>query len=256
MGNYSKLACEKNKNIAIVTFHNPPVNVLTKDALLEIKACFEELGKDKSLRAVIFTGMGKSFIAGADVNSFGDTNGAEISRFGQEVFSAVESCPLAVIGAINGYALGGGMELALCCDFRMASSSAVMGFPETGLGILPAYGGLSRLPLLIGEAEAKKLIFTADRISAQEAERVGLVQQIFEPDQLLDGAVAFAERISRNAPIAIALAKESILKARQTDFTRQLQRENEASSFLGGTEDFKEGMNAFTEKRTPIFRNC
>jgi len=251
------LTCEITGHIACVTLCNPPINTLTIDILSEIKACFEELGKNRDLRAVIFTGSGKSFIAGADINSFAGRKGDEISRYGQDALRAIEECPLAVIAAINGYALGGGVELALCCDIRLASDTAKLGLPEAALGIVPTYGGLTRLPLLIGEAQAKRLMFTAERITAQEAEKIGLVQSVYPQVELMGKAMELAEKIAKNAPIPIALIKKEMLRARSISFEDRLLAENAIALYtLEETEDCKEGIAAFHEKRSPIFRNC
>jgi len=257
MSEAKTLTCEITGHIACITFCNPPVNTLTIDILSEVRTCFEELGKNRDLRAVIFTGSEKSFIAGADINSFAGRKGGEISKLGQEALQAIEECPLAVIAAINGYALGGGVELALCCDIRLAADTAKFGLPESRLGIVPTYGGLTRLPLLIGEAEAKRLLFTAERITAQEAEKIGLVQAVYPQAELMSQAMALAEKIAENAPIPIALIKKEMLRARNISFQDRLLSENAIASYtLDETEDYKEGIAAFLEKRNPLFRNC
>ncbi|MDQ0220465.1 enoyl-CoA hydratase [Peribacillus cavernae] len=244
--------------IAIVTLNRPEAaNALSLEMLNELDDVLSQLRYDHSLRCVILTGAGeKAFCAGADLKERVSMNEPEVKkavRLIGHTISAVEGLPQPVIAAINGSAFGGGLELALACDIRIAAETAKMGLTETSLGIIPGAGGTQRLPRLIGIAKAKELIFTARRIDAFEAERLGLISKTSERNQLLTEAISLANEIARNAPIALQAAKEAINQGVETDLATGLKMEELCYGMTIHTNDRLEGLNAFKEKRKPIF---
>jgi enoyl-CoA hydratase/3-hydroxyacyl-CoA dehydrogenase len=244
--------------VATILMNRPEaMNALNEKVLGELKQVIAQLRDDVAVRAVIVTGEGAAFVAGADIRAMLSKNDKEISkfiRFGQEVLNELEALPKPVIAAINGFALGGGLELALACDIRLASTECRMGFPEVGLGIFPGFGGTQRTPRLIGKGQACELIFTGDQIGAEEAVRIRLVNRAVPPQQLMVEARKMAERIARQGPIAVGRAKAAINQTLQTGQDAGLKYEWEVVSSTFGTEDQKEGMTAFLEKRKPAFR--
>ena len=211
---YSKLLVEKENGIAIVKINNPQsLNALNSTILGELDTLFTELENDSSISVIILTGEGKAFVAGADITEMSSMDAAEGKAFGEKgakVFRKIELLSKPVIAAVNGYALGGGCELAMCCDIRIASAKAKFGQPEVGLGITPGFSGTQRLPRLVRMGKAKELIFTAEAINADEACRIGLVNSVAEPEELMNTAVAMAEKIAGKAPVAVKYSKESI----------------------------------------------
>jgi enoyl-CoA hydratase len=225
--------------------------------LRELKEVVAQLREDSDVRAVIITGEGPAFISGADIRTMleGDLAYVEgFTRFGQEVMNDIERLDKPVIAAINGYALGGGLELALACDIRLASTEARMGFPEVGLGIYPGFGGTQRTPRLVGKGQACELIFTGNHIDADEAMRIGLVNRVVSPKQLMSEAWKLARRIAQQGPIAVAKAKEAVNLTQRTDLETGLESELQGVMKTFTTEDQKEGMTAFIERRKPIFK--
>ena len=204
---YSKLLVEKENGIAIVKINNPQsLNALNSTILGELDTLFTELENDSSISVIILTGEGKAFVAGADITEMSSMDAAEGKAFGEKgakVFRKIELLSKPVIAAVNGYALGGGCELAMCCDIRIASAKAKFGQPEVGLGITPGFSGTQRLPRLVGMGKAKELIFTAEAINADEACRIGIVNSVAEPEELMNTAVAMAEKIAGKAPVAV-----------------------------------------------------
>ncbi len=249
---------EAKDGIATITMNRPAaMNALNDKVLRELKEAVAQVRDDPSVRVVIITGEGPAFVAGADIRAMMTKNLIEIrafTRFGQGVMNDIERLEKPVIAAINGFALGGGFELALACDIRLASTEARMGFPEVGLGIFPGFGGTQRLPRLIGKGWACELILTGDQIGAEEAARIGLVNRVLPPQQLMVEAQQLAKRIARQGPIAVARAKTAINQALQTDLDAGLAFELEAVTLTFGTEDQKEGMTAFLERRRPEFK--
>ncbi|RFU60580.1 enoyl-CoA hydratase [Peribacillus glennii] len=244
--------------IAIVTLNRPQAaNALSLDMLKELNGVMKQLRYDPSLRCIILTGSGeKAFCAGADLKERRSMKEAEVKRTVKLIgytISSIEELPQPVIAAINGSAFGGGLELALACDIRIAADSAKMGLTETSLGIIPGAGGTQRLPRIIGTSRAKELIFTARRIDAFEAERLGLISKITDSGQLLKTAVSLANEIARNAPIALQAAKQAINQGVETDIATGLKIEELCYGRTISTSDRLEGLNAFKEKRTPIF---
>ena len=255
---YEHLLVETKGQVAIVTINNPKtLNALNSATLTELNACLSDIEQSKDIRVTIVTGSGaKAFVAGADISEMVNATPAEgraMSLLAKETFSRLETMPQVTIAAVNGFALGGGCELSMACDIRIASEKAVFGQPECGLGILPGFGGTQRLARLIGKGRAKELIFTCDRIDAQEAYRIGLVNKVVPAEELMDACMAMAEKIQGNGSYAIALAKASIETGTDTDLANGLAVEatNFGLSFV--THDKKEGMTAFLEKRKAVF---
>ncbi len=249
---------EVRDGIATVTMNRPEaMNALNDKVLRELKAAIAQVRDDPAVRAVIITGEGPAFVAGADIRTMLDAGLDEIRRFtlfGQGVLNDIERLEKPVIAAINGFALGGGLELALACDIRLASTEARMGFPEVGLGIFPGLGGTQRTPRLIGKGRACELIFTGDHVGAEEAARMGLVNRVLPPQQLMIEARRLAKRIARQGPFAVGKAKMAINQALQTGLDDGLAFELEGVLTTFETEDQKEGMTAFLERRKPKFK--
>lgn len=256
---YTNVIFEKEGNIAIVKINRPKaLNALNCKTLRELDSIIQEISEDKEIYAVILTGEGKAFVAGADISEMKDFNAIEGKAFGilgNKVFRNLEKLDAPVIAAVNGFALGGGCELAMACDIRIASSKAKFGQPEVSLGITPGFGGTQRLSRLVGEGIAKELIYTCDIIKADEALRIGLVNKVVEPEVLLDEAKSMANKIAKNAPIAVAQCKVAINRGLQMDIDDALAFESEAFGLCFSTEDQKEGMTAFVEKRDKSFHN-
>jgi enoyl-CoA hydratase len=251
----------EQKNRMAILFINRPqaLNALNNDTLQEINAAIQQIAADDSIELLIITGAGdKAFVAGADIAFMQNLNaiqGREFGALGQKAFMAVEALEKPVIAAVNGFALGGGCELAMCCDFRIASTRAKFGQPEVGLGITPGFGGTQRLPRLVGEGMAKQLLFTADVINAAEALRIGLVNQVVEPEELMSTAQAIGERILSKGQIAVRLTKAAVNNGLQTDINSAMSIEADAFGLCFSTADQKEGMQAFLEKRKAEFKN-
>lgn len=249
---------EIQDGIAVIQFtRSEAANALSVQMLHEINEVLEEVHYNRSIRAVIVTGAGeKAFCAGADLKERKGMNEEEtrktIALIGKTV-NHFEALAQPVIAAINGVAFGGGLELALACDIRMASSTAKLGLTETALGIIPGAGGTQRLPRLIGIGKAKELIYTARRLSAEEAYRYGIIEHIVEPQELLNQAKILAREIGKNAPLSLIQAKTAINQGMQTDISTGLEIESLAYSRLLQTEDRLEGLKAFQEKRSPVY---
>lgn len=244
---------EKEGKIAVVTINRPnALNALNSETLKELDLVFDDLAVDDNILTVILTGAGKAFIAGADITEMKDLNALEGRKFGMlgnKVFRKIEILDKPVIAAVNGFALGGGCEISMACDIRIASAKAKFGQPETGLGITPGFGGTQRLARIVGVGMAKQLIYTADIIGAEEALRIGLVNKVVEPDALMGEAKAIADKIASNAPIAVKLSKSAINRGIQCDIDTAVMYESEVFGECFSTEDQKEGMTAFVEKR-------
>lgn len=253
---YQNLIVEIENKIATVTLNRPQaLNALNKELLGEISSFLDEASENPEIRVVILTGSGeKSFVAGADIKEFSDFAGAqgeELARVGQEqVFNKLENFPKPIIAAVNGFALGGGLELAMSAHFRIASDNAKLGLPEVTLGLIPGYGGTQRLPKLVGKGRAAQIIFTAEMISAQKAYEIGLVNEVVAQAELLDRAKAIANKISQNSSVAIAKAVQAI---NASDSKEGFDIEIKSFGELFDEEDFKEGTAAFLEKRKPNF---
>jgi enoyl-CoA hydratase len=255
---YKNLIVEIKDDIGILKINRPKaLNALNTETVIEIKDAANELNTNKDIRVVILTGEGdKAFVAGADILEMKDMNALEGMAFanrGHEAFSVLENMGKPVIAAVNGFALGGGFELALACDFIYASDKARVGFPETTLGIHPGFGGTQRTAKFVGLAKAKELIFTGKMITAQEAYEMGLINKVVPHDQLMNEVMAIAEKIKANGPVAIRLAKECINKSLSLDNKEGLMLEAKDFGLCFATKDQKEGMTAFVEKRKPTY---
>jgi enoyl-CoA hydratase len=244
-------------SIAMITIDNPPMNPLTAEVRKQLGGILDELDSQKDeIRVVILTGKGKAFVAGADIKSFVEITQETAKprlKIAKELYLKLEHFEKPIICAINGYCLGGGLELAMCCDIRIAASDAQLGQPEINVGLIPGGGGTQRLPRLVGAGIAKELIYTGSFISAESAMRIGLVNQVVEPGQLLDEAIRMAKLIASKPPLAIRAAKEAIDRGLNMPLLEGLEFEAHHWSYLCGTEDQKEGARAFIEKRKPVF---
>jgi len=249
---------EVKGHIATITMNRPEaMNALNEKVLRELKETIAQIRDDPAVRVVIITGEGPAFVAGADIRAMMSKNLVEIrefTSFGHEVLKDIETLEKPVIAAINGFALGGGLELALACDIRLASTEARMGFPEVGLGIFPGFGGTQRAAHSIGKGRACELIFTGIPIGAEEAAKIGLVNRAVPPRQLMAEVQRMARRIAGQGPIAVSRAKAAINQALQGGLDAGLAFELEAVTLTFGTEDQTEGMAAFVERRKPVFR--
>jgi enoyl-CoA hydratase len=254
---FNNLKLEINQGIATVTINRPEaMNSLNNDVLNDLYDVFTQVAIDDSVKAIIVTGAGKAFVAGADIAAMHEMNSVmahDLSSNGHRVMNLIESTPKPVIAAVNGFALGGGCELAMACDVRVASERAKFGQPEVSLGIIPGFGGTLRLPRLVGKGMAKLLIMTGDIIDAQEAHRIGLVEKVVAPEHLMEASTALAVRILSKAPLAVASAKSTIDVAYTMDMQEGSDLEIEAFAELFGTQDKMEGIGAFLEKRPAKF---
>ncbi len=250
--NYLKIE-EAREGVYLLTINKPAsLNALDTAVLGELAAVVENLRTNESVKVLVLTGEGRAFVAGADISEMVSKNpidGLEFGRLGASVFRAIEQLPFPVIAAVNGFALGGGCELAMACDIRLASAKAKFGQPETGLGIIPGFSGTQRLPRLVGPAKAKELIYTGEIIKADEALRIGLVNGVTEPEALIDEALAMAEKIALQPRQAVALAKKAIDAGMQTDIDTAIGIENNLFALCFSTEEQKQRMTAFLNKK-------
>ena len=252
---YKILKLEVKDNIALVTISRPQaMNALNSEFFKEMDAMQTQISGMSEIRAMIVTGEGKAFVAGADIAEMSDMNaeqGKAFSKIGQKVFDGFGKMSIPVIAAVNGFALGGGCELAMGCDIRIASTFAKFGQPEVNLGLIPGYAGTQRLPRLIGLSNALHLLMTADMINADEAFRLGLVQKVVEPEKLIEEAMSVATKIASKGKIAIKMVKETTISGMKTDFDSGQNHEAEEFGNLFGNGESGEGMKAFLEKRKP-----
>jgi enoyl-CoA hydratase len=252
---------ETGDGIAVVTMNRPEaLNAFNSEQLGLLKATFDALGEDRSVRAVILTGAGdRAFAAGADIKDMAEMDaaaGLAFGRKGHAAASAIELLPQPVIAAVNGYAFGGGCELAIACDIRLAAENARFAQPEVGLGIPPGWGGSQRLPRLIGPGYAAEMIFTSRHVSAEEALRIGLVNAVYPLDQLMPRAREMAAAIARNGPAAVRTAKRAIALSLAGNPGAGLAAEVAMFAAAFGTAEQREGMRAFVEKRAAIFEDA
>ena len=257
---FKNVILEKEGKIAIVTINRPKaLNALNSETLQDIDAVITELENDSTIYAVVLTGAGeKAFVAGADISEMKDLNeeqGKEFGVLGNKVFRRLETLGKPVIAAISGFALGGGCELAMACDIRIASDRARFGQPEAGLGITPGFGGTQRLPRIVGLGKAKELIYTCAIIKADEALSIGLVNKVVPLENLMEEARAMANKIAENAPIAVKLCKDAIDRGMQVGMDEAIMVEAEDFGKCFASADQKEGMTAFMEKREKNFQN-
>jgi enoyl-CoA hydratase len=256
---YNTLIYEKKDNIGVLTVNRPDkLNALSNELTEELQHLLDEIEKDVDLRVVVITGAGdKAFVAGADINELVERDalqGRDVSRFRQALFARIENLPVPVIAAVNGYALGGGLELALACNIRIASEKAQFGAPEVKLGIIPGDGGTQRLPRLVGLGRAMELVLTGDFIDAQEAHRIGLVNRVVSPDELMESVMTLAKKIASRPPLAVKYAKEAVNRSQEGDTASGYALESYLHALACTTEDKKEGVAAFLEKRKGKFK--
>jgi enoyl-CoA hydratase len=255
---YENLIIENRGPVALITVNRPDkLNALDVRTREELLAALQELGKDAAVRVIVITGAGeKAFIAGADISEFTGKTPLETREMMQKsrAFDAMEDCPKPVIAMINGYALGGGCELAMSCDIRIASAKAKFGQPEIKLGIIPGGGGTQRLARLIGEGKAMELILTGDMIDAEEALHLGLVNHVVAPEQLEAKTMEIAGKIAEKSPIAVQIAKKSVKNAARLGLHAGLEAETDLFILCFTSEDKEEGIRAFMEKRKPVFK--
>lgn len=250
----NNLLMEIENEIAVVTINRPKsLNALNSETLAELDQVFTEISGRKDIRVLILTGSGaKAFVAGADISEMVNATPAEGRQMGllaKEAFLKLENMPQVTIAAVNGYALGGGCEISMACDIRVAAENAKFAQPEVGLGILPGFGGTQRLPRLVGKGRAKELIFTTDQIDANEAYRIGLANKVVPQEELLDFCKAMATKIMSKGSYAITLAKSAINAGSDMDLSNALTMEADLFGLAFSTADKKEGMTAFLEKR-------
>lgn len=255
---YKTIKYEVKDGLAFVTVNRPEaLNALNTEVLSELSDVFDVIAADDAVKAVLVTGEGRAFVAGADIAEMSRLNaleGREMMRKGHAVMNKIERLPKAVVAAVNGFALGGGCELAMACDIRIASEKAKFGQPEVGLGIIPGFGGTQRLSRLVGRGMAKYLIMTAEMINAEEALRIGLVERVVAPEALAEESEKVARTIMTKAPLAIASAKNAIETGFDMDLKSASEFEIESTTALFSSEDKKEGMAAFLEKRKADFQ--
>ncbi len=248
---------EREGPVAIMTLNRPEaLNALNSATLRALLTVTEEIAQDRDLRAVVVTGVGRAFVAGADISemqTMTPTEGAAFSKLGHDAFSSLEDLGVPTIAAVNGFALGGGCELACACDWIYASSRAQFGQPEVGLGIIPGFGGTTRVARRVGVAWAKEIVLTATRLSAEEALRIGLVNRVFEPEDLLPKAIEAGRSVAAQGPLAVAVGKRLIQAGQHADLALANSFEQSAFGLAFGSQDRSEGMAAFLEKREAKF---
>lgn len=256
---YDNLLLKKQDNIAILSFNRPKVlNALNTSVLQELETAINDIEKDEDIYVLIITGEGKAFVAGADISEMKDKTAEEGRKFGDlgsSVFRKIELMEKPVIAAVNGFALGGGCELSMSCDIRIAGEKAKFGQPEVGLGITPGFAGTQRLARLVGTAKAKELILTANMINAKEAEKIGLVNKVVSQEEVINEALEMAKKIASNGQIAVKYSKAAINRGINCDIDTGNEIEKDLFGLCFATEDQKEGMSAFLEKRKPEFKN-
>jgi len=256
---YKNTLYEKDEEIATITINRPKaLNALNAETAQELMARLEDAKNDGDIRVIVITGAGdRAFSAGADLKMMKEVTpvqGVELSRLGQQLGDQVEALGKPVIAAINGYALGGGLELAMACDLRIASENAKLGQPEINVGLIPGWGGTQRLPRFVGRGKAKEMIYTGKRIDAKTAEGLGLVNTVVPADELRSKVKELALELAGKPPVAIKLSKALINNSTETHPDVGLWQEAEAFGIVSSTEDFEEGVSAFLEKRKPKFK--
>jgi enoyl-CoA hydratase len=256
---YQNIIVAREEGVGIITFNRPKaLNALSRATMAELDAAIDELAADASVGAIVLTGAGeKAFVAGADIGEFNDIpsgqQAAEFARQGQAVLDKMESLPKPVLMAINGFALGGGCELAMAGDIRIAADTAKLGQPEINLGLIPGYGGTQRLSRLVGRGMAKYLVLSGDMIDAAEAHRIGLVDFVMPAAELMPFTLKLARKLAGKAPVALNLAKRAINEGLAGSLAEGLLHEADLFGLVFATEDRVEGVSAFLEKRKPIF---
>jgi len=259
MSDYTNLKLERRGHVALVTISNPPANTWTRDSLQALQQLVADLEADRDIYALVLTGEGEKFFsAGADLNQFKDGDRAvavEAARRFGEAFEALAAFRGVSIAAINGYAMGGGLEVALACDIRIAEEQAKMGLPEARVGLLPCAGGTQRLPRLVGEGWAKRMVLCGEQVDADTALRIGLIEEMVGRGEVLARALALAEQVGNQSPVSVAYCKRLIDASQVRPMVNNLPLERELFVALFDTEDQREGVNAFLEKRKPEWKN-
>ena len=250
---------EKSEGIATITLNRPEaLNAFNKEVVSEVLQALEDIRSDESVRVVILTGAGeKAFSAGADIKAMIGMNASkarELSLMGEKLCLALENLEKPVIAALNGYALGGGLEVAMSCDLRIASENSRMGQTEINIGLIPGWGGTQRLTRLVGRTKAKEMVFTGKMIDAKTAEQLGIVNMVVPADKFREAVRQFALELASKAPVAIKVAKALIDKGAEIGLDSALALEREGFGVVASTEDLQEGVNAFTDKRKPVFK--
>nr|WP_270941203.1 enoyl-CoA hydratase-related protein [Romboutsia lituseburensis] len=254
---FNNLICEKHDNIYVIKINREKyLNSLSEEVLKELEMAVDILNDDEEVYVGVIIGQGKAFVAGADIDAMKDMNFEQARRFsklGTELFRKIENCDKPIIAGINGFCLGGGLELAMSCDLRIASTKAKFGQVETNLGILPGFGGTQRLPRIVGIGKAKELIYTADIIKADEALNIKLVNKVVEPENLLQECIGLGKKISSKGQLAIRYAKCAVNKGYEIDLDNAINLESYLFGLCFASYDQKEGMSAFLEKRDAKF---
>lgn len=257
--NLKNLMVEVKDKVCIITMNRPKaLNALNNDTLKELSQIIDIVSEKEEILGIIITGEGKAFVAGADIRqmqNYKSEEGRKYAGYAQGVFDKIEELEKPVIAAVNGYALGGGCELAMSCDIRIASEKAIFGQPEVNLGVIPCFGGTQRLSRLVGTGVAKELIFTGRQVKAEEAKAIGLINKVVLSEVLLEEAMKMMDEIIKKAPIAVRYAKVVINKGIDMDLKNALELEKDIAGLTFATIDKQEGMDAFIEKRKPIFKN-
>lgn len=258
---YETILYDLKEGVATITFNRPKsLNALNNRLLTELEDVLDHIQADESVRVLILTGAGeKAFVAGADISELAQLNALQAKRFsrkGQRVIGKLETLSIPVIGAVNGFALGGGTEMALACDFVYAADTAKFGLPEINLGLIPGFGGTQRLPLVVGPAMAREMIYTGKMITAQEAWEAGMVNRVFPVGDLMKAAAETARTIAQKGRVSLRAAKEAVNKGLNVDIETGCHIECDAFALTMASEDAKEGTMAFLEKRKPEFKGC
>ncbi|SFE53501.1 enoyl-CoA hydratase [Alteribacillus iranensis] len=259
--NFEKIKVEVEESYAIVYINNPPANALNTETIRELSSCIDHLASQENVKAILLTGEGKFFIAGADIKEFQDGfNKAEVGKTmaeeAQAVFQKIENLSIPVIAAINGACLGGGLELAMSCHMRIASHEAVIGQPELNLGLIPGFGGTQRLPRLTNKAKALELILLSKNVKGEEAEKLGIVNKSVDKEDVLQEARQWAETIAtQKSASSVAATLKAVTNGLNNGLTEGLQEEAHLFGGLFETEDMQEGVTAFIEKRKPVFKD-
>ena len=254
----SYILMEKKDNVCTLTINRPEsLNALNTDVLRDLDKAVDAAAADSDVRVIVITGAGRAFVAGADIQEMADLGmqeGRAFGQVGQVLFRKIEKLEKPTIAAVNGFALGGGCELALCCDMRIASEQAIFGQPEVGLGIIPGFSGTQRLTAAVGKAKAAELILTAQNIDAAAALQMGLLNRVVPADRLMEETQQLAEKIAANAPLAVRWANSAIKRGMRTDFDTGISIESDLFGMCFATQDQKEGMHAFLERRKAEFK--
>lgn len=254
---YEYMTMERENSIGVITINRPPANPISYPVMVEIGNAVDELQKDNNIRVIIITGSGeKAFSAGFDVKTAGTPESAQLPGKGHEVFNKIEGGAKPVIAALNGFALGGGCELAMACHFRIMADAegAVIGLPEINLGIIPGWAGTQRMPRLIGKAKALELMLTGKRLRAPDALNIGLITKVAKPGEALKDAKEFAKELAKKAPLAVKAILDAVSRGLNSSFEEGLKIEMEGSRIVGQSKDAVEGITAFLQKREPEFK--